>query len=299
MKKKYSRLLNGKQQELNKKESKALIQNITCDYFLQDLFEFLTQKKSLDIVKYNNNMKKRIEIHINDYKEYSQNYSSIEIEIIPANNKYGRFINYKKEEEIYYHIYFNNNKEEIKRNYLSRVDKVKTINIMIDYHVKSFRNLFDKCECIESINFKIFNRDNINNMSGMFYRCSSLKEIKFSNFNPVNVVDMAGMFSYCTSLEKLDLSNFNTNKLTNMWCMFSDCASLKEVNLSNFNTNKVTNMGFMFSRCPALEELNLDNFSINSSINTKGIFYGCSKEFIKKIKTQYKDIKEIAFINIF
>ena len=297
---KFSSLrLNDEQIELNKKESNDVIQNITCDYFLQNIFKILSKKKSLDIIKYSNIMKKRLDIHFNDYVEYSEKYSSIEIEVIPVNNKYGKFINYKKEEERYFHIYFNNNKEEIKRNYLNSIDKVKLIKIIINHQVKSLRNLFDKCECIESINFKIFNSNNINNMSGMFYRCLSLKEIKFTNFNLVNVVDMAGMFSYCSSLEKLDLSNFNTNKLTNMWCMFSDCSSLKEINLSNFNTNKVTNMGFMFSRCPSLEELNLSNFNINNVTNTKGIFYGCSKEFIKKIKTQYKDVKEIAFINIF
>ena len=54
--------------------------------------------------------------------------------------------------------------------------------------------------------------------------------------------------------------------------MFSKCSSLKELNLNNFNTNNVTNMGFMFS--------------------------GCSNELIIKIKTQYKNIKEEAFLKI-
>ena len=38
------------------------------------------KKKSLDIVKYNKNI---ININIKDYKEYSEIYSSIEIEIKP------------------------------------------------------------------------------------------------------------------------------------------------------------------------------------------------------------------------
>ena len=54
-------------------------------------------------------------IGIKDYKEYSEIYSTIEIEIKPVNNKYGTFININKEKEIYFHIYFNNNKEEIKK----------------------------------------------------------------------------------------------------------------------------------------------------------------------------------------
>ena len=38
------------------------------------------KKKSLDIIKYNKNIQKRINISIKDYKEYSEIYSSIEIE---------------------------------------------------------------------------------------------------------------------------------------------------------------------------------------------------------------------------
>ena len=68
------------------------------------------KKKSLNIIKYNKNIKNRINISIKDYKEYSEIYSSIEIEIKPVKKKYGEFINIDKENEIYYHIYFNNNK---------------------------------------------------------------------------------------------------------------------------------------------------------------------------------------------
>ena len=58
---------------------------------------------------------KRIDITINDYKEYfEKNYSSIEIEIKPVNGSNGKFINIKKnEDKKYYHIYFNNNEKEI------------------------------------------------------------------------------------------------------------------------------------------------------------------------------------------
>ena len=100
--------------ELNK-ESKNILKKIKSDYFLQLLFNNLLKKKSLDIIKYNNNIKNRMNISIKDYKEYSEIYSTIEIEIKPVNNKYGTFININKEKEIYFHIYFNNNKEEIKK----------------------------------------------------------------------------------------------------------------------------------------------------------------------------------------
>ena len=44
---------------------------------------------------------------------------------MPISNEYGKFINYKKEEEIYYHIYFNNNEKEIKRKYIMKMKKLK------------------------------------------------------------------------------------------------------------------------------------------------------------------------------
>ena len=106
--------LTKDKRELNKIELKDIFKNLKNDYFLQNVFNNLMKKKSLDIIKYNNNIKERINISIKDYKEYSEIYSSIEIEIKPFNNKYGKFIN-MNENEIYYHIYFNDNKEEIKK----------------------------------------------------------------------------------------------------------------------------------------------------------------------------------------
>ena len=87
------------------------------------------KKKSLDIIKYNKNIKERINISIKDYKEYSE---LIEIEIKPIKMKYGEFINMNKN-EIYYHIYFNDNKDELKRNYFNENDNVSKIKIIIDY----------------------------------------------------------------------------------------------------------------------------------------------------------------------
>ena len=161
---------------------------------------------------------------------------------MPVKNRYGKFINIQNDEVKYYHIYFDNNKEEIKRNYLNVIEGIKIIKIVIDYQVKSFLDLFASCESIESINFKKFYRNNIDNMKGMFFKCSSLKELNLSNFNTKNVTDMTSMFHGCLSLKELNLSNFNTNKVKNMRNMFHGCSSLKKLNLSNFNTNNVIDM---------------------------------------------------------
>ena len=209
-------------------------------------------------------------LNLNDYKDYSEKYSSIEIEIKPAKDKYGNFIKINKENEIYYHIYFENNKEEIKRNYLNENENIGIIKIIIDYQIKSFEKLFYNCECIEYICFKKFCRNNINNMGLMFDGSSSLKE--------------------------LNLSNFNTNNVTNMGLMFCGCSSLKELNLSNFNTNNVTNMGLMFCGCSSLKELNLSNFNTNNVNDMKYMFFGCYEQLKNKIKSEYKNIKEEAFL---
>ena len=99
--------------ELNKEKTRAknIFRKLKSDYFLQKLFNILLKNKSLDIIKYNKNIKDRIKISIKDYKEYSEIYSSIEIEIKLAKGKYVKFININKDDEKYYHIYFNNNKE--------------------------------------------------------------------------------------------------------------------------------------------------------------------------------------------
>ena len=132
-----------------------------CDYLLIKLFDNLLKKKSLDIIKYNNNLKERINININNYKEYSEIYSPIEIEIKLISNGNGNFINIDKNNEQYYHIYFDNNKKEIKRNYINNNEQVKTIKIIIDYQVISFEKLFCDCVNIKYINFKKFYRKNI------------------------------------------------------------------------------------------------------------------------------------------
>ena len=218
-----------------------------------------------------------MDISINNYKDYSENYSSIKIEIIPVKDKYGKFINIFKDEDIsHFHIYFNDCKEETKKTELTKSDKITKIKIIIDYQIKSFFSLFYNCTCIESINFLQFYRKNIINMNWMFFGCSSLEELDLSNFNTKNVTNMSYMFCECSSLKELNLSNFNTSNVTNMSYMFNKCSSLEELNLSNFNTNNVIDISYMFYGCISLKELNLSNFDTNRVRNKDSMFFGCS-----------------------
>ena len=141
-------------EKLNLIKSKNKFINLKSDYFIQKLFEYMQKRISLKIIKCNMNLQKRLNININNYKYFSENFSSIELEIIPIQNEYGPFIRIDEENKKYFHIYFNDNKEEVKKTELNKEDKVSKINIIIDHQIKSFYRLFTNCEYISSIYFK-------------------------------------------------------------------------------------------------------------------------------------------------
>ena len=90
----------------NSKENESakpnpIIENLKSDYFLQKLYDNMTKKKKLEIVKYNKKVQNRLNLDVKDYKEYSETYSSIEIEIIPVKGKYGRFIKINEDDKLY------------------------------------------------------------------------------------------------------------------------------------------------------------------------------------------------------
>ena len=102
----------------------------------------MKKDNKLDIIKYNKRLQKRLNLSINDYKEYSQLYILIEIELKIIDNKYGDFINISDEEMNYYHIYFDNSKEEINRNYLNENEKVNFINIELIIKLNHLKDYF-------------------------------------------------------------------------------------------------------------------------------------------------------------
>ena len=281
-------LRTSKKEELKQTKSNASLENKLNSCLFIKIFDYLRKNKMLDIIKHNKKIQNILNININDYKEYLGLFSPIEIEIIPTINKYGNFINIVNKE--YYHIYFNDDKEETKRYYLTKNDNVSKIKIVIDYQVKSFEKLFFDCNCIESLSFKKCYRNNICDISHMFCGCSSLKEINISNLITNKIRDMNALFSGCSSLKELNISNFNTDNVTDMSAMFLGCSSLEKLNLSNFNTDNVNDMSYMFFDCSSLKELNLSNFHINKTTSMNRMFFGCSEELKEKIKAQNTNI---------
>ena len=60
-------------------------------------------------MKFNKKIQNKLDKDIKNYHDFSEKFSSIKIEIIPAKNKYGKFINYKANDCFYTYIYFNDN----------------------------------------------------------------------------------------------------------------------------------------------------------------------------------------------
>ena len=272
--------------------------SIKSKYILKQIFQLLLHKKFLKIINYNKNLQNKLDLSIKDYKQYEQ--VIIEVDIDKAEFNLDGIENYflynKIFDKSYFHIYFDGNKEEIKRPYITLYEKVKKVKIIIDYEIKSFENLFYGCEKITKINFIKFSRKDITNMKSMFKECLFLEKLNLSNFNTDNVIDMSYMFYKCSSLKELNLSNFNTNNVVNMSYMFNGCIRLKELNLSNFNTNREVNMSYMFSECSSLEVLNIINFNTNKVTKLIGIFSSCfalknifcNDTIIKKLFERYK-----------
>lgn len=238
--------------ELNSLKNK--LNNLKSNYFLEKLFAIPQKKTSLEIIKYNKKIQQKLKLNISDYKKCCEEFSSIEIELVIAKDIYGQFIHIKnKDDEKYFHIYFNNNSnEEIKRTYLIENENVTNIKIIINYQIKSFKRLFYECGCIKKISFPKFFRTNITSTSNMFFDCYALENFDLTNFKTNNITDMDEMF-LGSKMKKIDVSNFITNKVIKIYGLFAGCRNLVELNLENFNIENVIDIRGMFEQCESFK----------------------------------------------
>ena len=61
------------------------LKNIKDSGVVKKIFQALSEMKALEIIKYNKSIKKKLDINIKDYKDYSE---LIEIEVIPIKDEY-------------------------------------------------------------------------------------------------------------------------------------------------------------------------------------------------------------------
>ena len=88
------------------------LRNLQSDYFIQKFFKYITERKTLETIRHNKSIQKRVGISINHYKSYSETKTSIELDIIPMKGECDKFININEEDKNYFHIYFNDNKKK-------------------------------------------------------------------------------------------------------------------------------------------------------------------------------------------
>ena len=84
------------------------MEGIKSKYILEKIFGYIETGKTLNIIKYNKNIQNKLNITQNNFKEFSE----IEIEIIPFKYCNSSYL-FSFDEPKFYHIYFNDNKEEV------------------------------------------------------------------------------------------------------------------------------------------------------------------------------------------
>ena len=219
-----------------------LLLKVKSKYILRQIFDNIQYKKKLEIVRYNKNIKEKLDLKLNDYIiEYSK--IEIELDIIPVLSRFSRdykFINIlNKKNKPFYHIYFKDQKEEANSNRIVRWEvgegesKINKIRIILDYKIKSLYQLFKNCKCIKKIKFTKFNRDDIKNLSQMFEQCESLEELDISKLKMDNATDMSNMFCECHELKELNLPTIKANNVTDLSFMFYKCHNLKKLDMTN------------------------------------------------------------------
>ena len=125
--------------EINNISNKSFsLMNVKSNYILKEIFDVLDTCKCLNIIRYNKMYQKKLEKDINNFKE---EYLKIEIEIIPSANNLTTFIE-DWDKKGYFHYFINDNKEELKRNYILKMDNAQKITVKIDKEIKSFSRLF-------------------------------------------------------------------------------------------------------------------------------------------------------------
>ena len=75
------------------------LRNVNSHYIIQKFFGYMSERKYLEIIRYNKSIQKRVGISINHYKSYSETKTSIELDIIPMKCECDEFIKIKEEDE--------------------------------------------------------------------------------------------------------------------------------------------------------------------------------------------------------
>jgi surface protein len=220
-----------------------MLDGIKSLYILKEVFFFISNGTLLRLLHHNKKFQKKLEIRIEDFQKYS---NQIVIDIIPEPDFHftSIFINLVGNPS-FFHIYFNEDLKDKKRNFIYFREKVPKIRVIIeeDKEMKSLKGLFASCFLAKEINFIKFNRRDITDMSDMFQNSNNLIKIDISKLKTDSVTTMENMFKGCSKLKTIDLSNFKEcNSLDKTNNMFYKCSSLVNINLSNLEAINLKDM---------------------------------------------------------
>ena len=110
--------MSTKRKESKKENPKNYIGNIKSKYIIGKVMDLLSEKKSLEIIKINRTLQKKLDMNITNYKNYFEKIRVIEIELTIKRTMY-KFINIPEEDKQYYHIYINNIEIPVNEIYIS------------------------------------------------------------------------------------------------------------------------------------------------------------------------------------
>ena len=178
-----------------KKENSKALKDVKSNYILEKISANIKLNKTLELIRYNKLLQKRLNKNSYDYKHYL----STEFELI-MEYKSGKFININDNNKSSINIYLDNSKIESQKNAINSSDKIHKIKIMINRELKSFSGLFMDCKNIKKITVIKCYSNNIINMSSMFKGCVSLKEIILDKLITSEVIDISHMLSGFSSL---------------------------------------------------------------------------------------------------
>ena len=214
-----------------------MLNRIRCKYILNTIMKkMIKDKKCLELIRFNKQYQNLLDISLNDYKTFYN--IKIELYLIPKEQlKDGKNIFISTYKKAYTHIFFDNNKDEVDQNYITKNDNINKITIKIEKKAKVLCAMFYYCYCIKEINFLEFWEGTIINAMSMFFGCINLTKINLSNFKADKLAVMDLMFSNCSSLKNLDISCLNITDNSSIIEMFENCSDQLIIKILKQNKN--------------------------------------------------------------
>ena len=191
------------------------------------------------------------------------------------------------------------NKNEIKNDNNTLEIKLKEIK-----QINNLSYMFYNCESLISLkDISKWDIINVTNMSHLFSYCKSLTTLPdISKWNIVNITNISNLFNNCISLKSLpDISKWNTINITDMSYLFNYCESLLSLpDISKWNTKNVTNISYMFSNCKLLSSLpDISKWNTSNIIDMSNLFNFCESLSILPDISKWNTIKVKNMSNIF